>query len=77
MAGEVALAGKTGLEGDLGQREGVAVPQQVLGPLDAACGDLDGKAPSDQRDRILATPALAGGCVYLRSDRRLFCIGGK
>jgi hypothetical protein len=77
VAGEVALAGKAGLEGDLGQREGVAVAQQFLGPLDAAGDDLDAKAPSDQRDRILATPALADGCVYLRSDRRLFCIGGK
>jgi outer membrane protein assembly factor BamB len=35
------------------------------------------KGPADDRDRILATPALAGGCVYLRSDRRLFCIGAK
>jgi outer membrane protein assembly factor BamB len=31
----------------------------------------------DDRDRILATPAVAGGAIYLRSDRQLFCIGPK
>jgi outer membrane protein assembly factor BamB len=29
------------------------------------------------RDRILATPALANGAIYLRSDRYLFCVGAK
>jgi outer membrane protein assembly factor BamB len=31
----------------------------------------------DDRDRILATPALAGGAIFLRSDRSLYCIGAK
>jgi outer membrane protein assembly factor BamB len=34
----------------------------------------EAKAVSD-RDRILATPAIAEGAIYLRSDRQLFCIG--
>ena len=28
-------------------------------------------------DTILATPAIAGGAIYLRSDGFLYCIGGK
>jgi outer membrane protein assembly factor BamB len=28
-------------------------------------------------ETILATPAVANGCVYLRSDQHLFCIGAK
>ncbi len=31
----------------------------------------------EDRDRILATPAISGGAIYLRSDRHLFCIGAK
>jgi outer membrane protein assembly factor BamB len=35
------------------------------------------KEPADESDRILATPAISGGAIYLRSDRRLYCIGAK
>jgi outer membrane protein assembly factor BamB len=28
-------------------------------------------------ETTLATPAVAGGCLYLRSDQHLFCIGSK
>jgi outer membrane protein assembly factor BamB len=28
-------------------------------------------------ETILATPAISGGAIYLRSDRRLWCVGGK
>jgi outer membrane protein assembly factor BamB len=28
-------------------------------------------------DTILATPAIAGGAIYLRSDKYLYCIGEK
>jgi outer membrane protein assembly factor BamB len=28
-------------------------------------------------ETTLATPAVADGCLYLRSDQHLFCIGGK
>ena len=28
-------------------------------------------------DTILATPAIAGGAIYLRSDGMLYCIGEK
>lgn len=28
-------------------------------------------------DAILATPAVANGCIYLRSDKTLYCIGEK
>jgi outer membrane protein assembly factor BamB len=28
-------------------------------------------------ESVLATPAVAGGCLYLRSDQHLFCIGEK
>jgi outer membrane protein assembly factor BamB len=28
-------------------------------------------------ETTLATPAIANGCLYLRSDQHLFCIGGK
>jgi outer membrane protein assembly factor BamB len=34
-------------------------------------------ASVSERDHILATPAIAGGAIYLRSDRKLFCIGAK
>ena len=46
-------------------------------PKVLARNKLYAKPPSDEGERILATPALAGGCVYLRSDRRLFCIGAN
>jgi outer membrane protein assembly factor BamB len=32
---------------------------------------------NDLQDTILATPAVADGAIYLRSDRWLYCIGGK
>ena len=28
-------------------------------------------------ETVLATPAVAGGALYLRSDRHLWCIGAK
>jgi outer membrane protein assembly factor BamB len=28
-------------------------------------------------ETLLATPAVAGGCLFLRSDQHLFCIGGR
>jgi outer membrane protein assembly factor BamB len=42
--------------------------------------DLSGDEPkqvarNDIDDTILATPAVANGCVYLRSDKYLYCIG--
>jgi outer membrane protein assembly factor BamB len=32
-------------------------------------------ARNDVDDAIQATPAIAGGCIYLRSDKVLYCIG--
>jgi outer membrane protein assembly factor BamB len=29
------------------------------------------------KDKILATPAISGGALYLRSDKHLFCIGAR
>ncbi len=42
-------------------------------------GDKEGviEATNDVGDEILATPAIAGGAIFLRSDARLFCIGKK
>ncbi len=34
-------------------------------------------ARNDLDDTILATPAVANGCVYLRSDKYLYCVGAK
>ena len=34
-------------------------------------------ASNDMKQKLLATPAVAGGCLYLRSDKTLFCIGMK
>ena len=28
-------------------------------------------------ETILASPVIANGAIYLRSDKRLYCIGGK
>ena len=28
-------------------------------------------------DPILATPAIAGGCIFLRSDQHLYCVSGN
>lgn len=35
------------------------------------------EAQNDLADDILATPAIAGGAIYLRSDKYLYCIGSK
>src|SRR5262249_55631940 len=42
-------------------------------------GEKDGviEATNDVGEEILATPAIAGGAIFLRSDKRLFCIGKK
>jgi outer membrane protein assembly factor BamB len=42
-----------------------------------ATNRLYDKNKPDDRDKILATPAVSGGAIYLRSDRRLYCIGKK
>ena len=34
-------------------------------------------AKNDLDDTILATPAIANGCIYLRSDKFLYCVGAK
>ena len=34
-------------------------------------------AKNDLDDTILATPAVANGCIYLRSDKYLYCVGSK
>lgn len=34
-------------------------------------------ARNELGDRFQATPAIANGCIYLRSDGWLYCIGGK
>jgi outer membrane protein assembly factor BamB len=34
-------------------------------------------ARNDLDDKIQATPAVANGCIYLRSDKYLYCIGEK
>ena len=34
-------------------------------------------AENDMGQTLLATPAIAGGAIYLRSDKTLFCIGAK
>jgi outer membrane protein assembly factor BamB len=34
-------------------------------------------ATNDLGDTILATPAIANGCIYLRSDKWLYCVGAK
>lgn len=42
-------------------------------------GDKKGSvlARNDIDDTIQATPAIANGCIYLRSDKYLYCIGPK
>jgi outer membrane protein assembly factor BamB len=42
-----------------------------------ATNKLYDKAKVDDRNKILATPAIAGGAIFLRSDKQLFCIGPK
>src|SRR5205823_14418914 len=32
---------------------------------------------NDLNDGIMATPAISNGCIYLRSDKSLYCIGEK
>jgi len=32
-------------------------------------------ATNDMKEKILATPAIANGALYLRSDKYLYCIG--
>jgi hypothetical protein len=34
-------------------------------------------AVNDLEDSIVASPAFAGGCIFLRSDRYIYCIGGE
>lgn len=34
-------------------------------------------ARNDLEDTIITTPAVANGCIYLRSDKFLYCIGAK
>jgi outer membrane protein assembly factor BamB len=34
-------------------------------------------ATNDMKQAFLATPAIAGGAIYLRSDQTLFCVGPK
>jgi hypothetical protein len=34
-------------------------------------------ARNDLGDHFQATPAIANGCIYLRSDKWLYCIGAK
>ena len=34
-------------------------------------------AKNDLGDTIQATPAIANGCIYLRSDKYLYCVGAK
>jgi outer membrane protein assembly factor BamB len=34
-------------------------------------------AENDMSQTFLATPSIAGGAIYLRSDQTLFCIGPK
>jgi outer membrane protein assembly factor BamB len=34
-------------------------------------------AKNELKDTILATPAIADGAIFLRSDKYLYCIGGK
>jgi outer membrane protein assembly factor BamB len=34
-------------------------------------------AVNEMDDTLLATPAIAGGRLYLRSDKYLYCVGGK
>jgi hypothetical protein len=40
VAGEVALVPEPGSDGDLGQREVIPAPQQLLGAFDAADDDV-------------------------------------
>lgn len=39
--------------------------------------ELEVLARNDLEDTILATPAIANGCIYLRSDNYLYCIGPR
>ncbi len=44
--------------------------------------DISGEKPkllarNDLEDTILATPAVANGAIYLRSDKYLYCVGAK
>jgi len=34
-------------------------------------------ATNNLDDEIFATPAIADGCLFVRSDKFLYCIGGK
>jgi outer membrane protein assembly factor BamB len=34
-------------------------------------------AQNDLDDPIVATPAIAGGCIFLRSDHYVYCISGN
>jgi len=42
-------------------------------------GDKEGviEANNDVGEEILATPAIADGAIFLRSDKKLICVGGK
>ena len=34
-------------------------------------------ATNDMQERTLATPAIAGGQLFLRTETQLYCIGGE
>ena len=38
---------------------------------------FDVVARNDLNDRVLATPAVSGGQIFLRTDRHLYCLGSS
>ncbi|MFL5342927.1 MAG: PQQ-binding-like beta-propeller repeat protein [Gemmataceae bacterium] len=41
----------------------------------ADTGDIE--ATNDLGDEFLATPAICDGCIFLRSDKKLYCVGAR
>src|SRR5262249_4272030 len=72
-ASPVAADGKVYLVNEAGVTTVVKVGDK---PEVAATNELGETAEKDKAV-ILATPALAGGAIFLRSDRYLYCIGEK
>jgi outer membrane protein assembly factor BamB len=43
--------------------------------LKAGTDEFDVLADNDLGEEVLGTPAISGGCLFIRTDKTLFCVG--
>ena len=43
--------------------------------LDANAETFEVLATNDLGEETLGTPAISGGCLFIRTDKTLFCVG--